>query len=69
MAVYNSSNTDVKVFIHNPKPGTKSQSSGDIAKDIYDYIVGLDSTNNKIISVTHSPMNGERVMTMIVSGS
>tara|TARA_R100000742_G_scaffold1993_1_gene376 strand:- start:233 stop:442 length:210 start_codon:yes stop_codon:yes gene_type:complete len=69
MADYNSSNTNVKVFIHDPRGGDKSSATGHIAKDIYDYIVGLDSTNNKIISVTHSPMNGERVMTMIVSGS
>ena len=69
MADYNSSNTYVKGFIHDPKGGDKSSAAGHIAKDIYDYIVSLDSTNNKIISVTHSPMNGERVMTMIVSGS
>ena len=69
MADYNSSNTDVKVFIHDPKPGSKSNSACHIAKDVYDYITGLDSTNNKIISVSHSPLRGERVMTMIVSGS
>ena len=27
MADYNSSNTDVKVFIHDPKPGSKSETS------------------------------------------
>jgi len=69
MANYNSSNTDVKVFIHNPKPGTKTQSSGEIAKDVYDYIVSLDSTNNKVISISHSTLRGDRVMTMIVSGA
>ena len=68
MEDYNSSNTILKFFIHDPKGGDKSSAAGHIAKDIYDYIVSLDSTNNKIISVTHSPMNGERVMTMIVSG-
>ena len=38
-------------------------------KEIYDYIVSLDSTDNAIISISHCPMNGERVMTMVVSGS
>jgi|TARA_R100001244_G_scaffold102316_1_gene76250 hypothetical protein len=69
MADYVSGNTDVKVFIHNPKPGTKSQSSGEIAKDIYDYIATLDSTNNKVISISHSSLKGDKIMTMIVSGA
>ena len=69
MADYNSSNTNVKVFVNDPRGGDKSSASGHIAKDIYDYIITLDSTNNKIISISHSPMNGERVMTMVVSGS
>ena len=69
MANYNSSNTDVKVFIHNPKPGTKTQSSGEIAKDVYDYIAALDSTNNKIISISHSALKGYKIMTMVVTGA
>ena len=69
MANYNSSNTDVKVFIHNPKPGTKTQSSGKIAKDVYDYIAGLDSTNNKVISISHCSLKGDKIMTMVVSGA
>ena len=51
MADYNASNTDVKVFIHSPEVGTKSQSAGTIAKDVYDYIAGVDSTYNKVISI------------------
>ena len=69
MADYNSSNTDVKVFIHDPIPGTKTQSSGQIAKDIYDYIAGLDSTNNKVISISHCALKGDKVLTMVVSGA
>ena len=69
MADYNSSNTNVKVFVHSVKPGDKSNSAGDMSKDVYDYIISLDSTNNAIISISHAPMRGERVMTMVVSGS
>ena len=69
MADYNSSNTDVKVFIHDPKPGTKTQSAGQIAKDVYDHIAGLDSTNNKVISISHCALKGDKIMTMVVSGA
>ena len=69
MADYNSSNTDVKVFIHDPKPGTKTQSAGEIAKDVYDYVAGLDSTNNKVISISHCGLKGDKIMTMVVSGA
>ena len=48
MADYVSGNTDVKVFIHDPKPGTNTQSAGQIAKDVYDHIAGLDSTTIKL---------------------
>ena len=37
MADYNSGNTDVKVFIHDPKTGSKTQSAGQIAKDVYSH--------------------------------
>ena len=69
MADYNASNTDVKVFIHDPKPGSKTQSAGQIAKDVYDHIAGLDSTNNKVISISHCTLKGDKVMTMVVSGA
>ena len=69
MAVYVSGNTDVKVFIHDPKPGTKTQSAGQIAKDVYDHIAGLDSTNNKVISISHCALKGDKIMTMVVSGA
>ena len=69
MADYVSGNTDVKVFIHDPKPGTKTQSAGQIAKDIYDHIAGLDATNNKVISISHCSLKGDKIMTMVVSGA
>ena len=69
MADYVSGNTDVKVFIHDPKPGTKTQSAGHIAKDVYDHIAGLDSTNNKVISISHCALKGDKIMTMVVSGA
>ena len=69
MADYNASNTDVKVFIHDPKPGTKTQSAGQIAKDVYDHIAGLDSTNNKVISISHCALKGDKILTMVVSGA
>jgi hypothetical protein len=69
MAVYVSGNTDVKVFIHDPKPGNKTQSSGQIAKDVFDYIDALDSTDNKVISISHCALKGDKIMTMVVSGA
>ena len=69
MADYNSGNTDVKVFIHDPKTGSKTRSAGQIAKDVYDHIAGLDSTNNKVISISHCTLKGDKVMTMVVSGA
>ena len=69
MANYNASNTDVKVFIHDPKPGSKTQSAGQIAKDVYDHIAGLDSTNNKVISISHCALKGDKILTMVVSGA
>ena len=69
MADYNSGNTDVKVLIHDPKPGSKTQSAGQIAKDVYDHVAGLDSTNNKVISISHCTLKGDKVMTMVVSGA
>jgi len=69
MAVYVAGNTDVKVFIHDPKPGSKTQSVGQIAKDVFDHINALDSTNSKIISISHCTLKGDKVMTMVVSGA
>ena len=69
MAVYNSSNVKTKVFIHNANEGTQASSAGDLAKDVYDYIVSLDSTNNAILSISHCRLNGDRIVTLVVGGS
>ena len=69
MAVYNSSNVKTKVFIHSANPGTQADSAGNMAKDIYDYVVTLDSTNNVILSITHCRLNGDRILTLVVGGS
>ena len=69
MAVYNSSNVKTKVFIHSANPGTQGSSAGNMAKDIYDYIVTLDSTNNAVLSISHCRLNGDRILTLVVGGS
>ena len=69
MSDYVAGNTDVKVFIHDPKPGTKTQSAGQIAKDIFDHIDALDATDNKVISISHCALKGDKIMTMVVSGA
>ena len=69
MAVYNSSNVKTKTFIHNAAQGTQASSAGDLAKDVYDYIITLDSTNNAVLSITHCRLNGDRILTLVVAGS
>ena len=69
MSDYVAGNTDVKVFIHDPKPGTKTQSAGQIAKDVFDHINALDSTNSKVISISHCALKGDKILTMVVSGA
>ena len=41
---------------------------GVLARDVQDYIAGLDDGNNTIISVSHCSLNGDRILTMVVSG-
>ena len=69
MAVYNSSNVKTKVFIHNANEGTQASSAGNMAKDIYDYVVTLDSSDNAILSISHCRLNGDRILTFVVGGS
>ena len=40
-----------------------------MARDIKDYVVTLDSTNNKVLSITHTQLRGDRILTMIVGGA
>ena len=69
MANYNSSNVKTKSFIHNAAQGTQASSTGNLAKDVYDYIVSLDSTNNAVLSISHCRLNGDRILTLVVAGS
>ena len=66
MAVYG--NVKVKVFIHPGHPGIETGDAGTMARDIKDYIDTLDSTNNKVLSITHTQLNGDRILTMVVGG-
>ena len=67
MAVYD--NVKVKVFIHHGNPGIETGAVGSMARDIKDYIDTLDSTNNKVLSITHTQLNGDRILTMVGGGA
>ena len=67
MAVY--ANVKCKVFIHPVNPGIETGDVGTMARDIKDYIDTLDSTNNKVLSITHTQLRGDRVMTLVVGGA
>ena len=67
MAVYG--NLKVKVFIHPGNPGDETGAVGTMARDIKDYVATLDSTNNEVLSITHTQLNGDRILTMVVGGA
>ena len=67
MAAYG--NVKVKVFVHDGQPGDETGAVGTLARDVQDYIETLDSSNNKILSVTHTKLNGDRVLTMVCGGA
>ena len=67
MAVYG--NVKVKVFVHPGNPGIETGDAGTMARDVKDYIDTLDSTNNKILSITHTQLAGDRILTMVVGGA
>ena len=68
MAVY--ANVKCKVFIHNANDGLEEDgSTGTMARDIKDYVVTLDSTNNKVLSITHTHLRGDRILTVVVGGA
>ena len=67
MAAYG--NLKVKVMKHPGNPGEEDGAVGTMARDIKDYIATLDSTNNEILSITHTQLNGDRIMTLIVGGT
>ena len=68
MADYGDTNTKVKTFIHDAGQGEQDGDTGTIARDVQDYIAGLDDGNNTIISVSHCALGGDRILTMVVAG-
>ena len=67
MAVY--SNVKVQVFIHPGNPGIETGDAGTMARDVKDYIDTLDSTNNKVLSITHTQLRGDRILTVVIGGA
>ena len=62
-------NVKVQVFIHPGNPGIETGAVGTMARDIKDFIESLDSTSNKVLSITHATLAGDRVMTLVVGGA
>jgi len=67
MAVYD--NVKVKVFIHAGNPGIETADAGTMARDVKDYVDTLDSTSNKVLSISHTQLAGDRILTMVVGGA
>jgi len=67
MAVYD--NVKCKVFIHDAVPNIETAAVGNLARDIKDYVDTLDSTNSKVLSITHTQLRGDRIMTVVVGGA
>ena len=67
MAVYD--NVKVKVFIHPGNPGIETGDTGTLARDVKEYIDTLDSTSNKVISISHATLAGDRILTMVIGGA
>ena len=40
-----------------------------MARDLKDHIDTLDSTNNKVLSITHTTLRGDRVLTVVIGGA
>jgi len=67
MAAY--ANVKVKVFIFEANPGEEDGSTGTMARDIKDYVTSLDASDNKVLSITHTQLRGDRILTMVVGGA
>jgi len=67
MAAYGT--VKVKVMIHDATPNIETAAVGTMARDIKDYIDTLDSTNNEVLSITHTALMGDRVLTVITGGT
>jgi hypothetical protein len=40
-----------------------------MARDIKDHIDSLDSSDNKVLSITHTQLRGDRILTVVVGGA
>jgi|TARA_R110002124_G_scaffold255030_1_gene420636 hypothetical protein len=67
MAVYG--NVKVKVFIHDATPNIETADVGTMARDIKDHVDTLDSTSNKVLSITHTQLRGDRILTVVIGGA
>ncbi len=67
MAVYD--NVKLKVFIHDATPNIETAATGPMARDLKDHIDTLESTNNKVLSISHTTLRGDRVLTVVVGGA
>ena len=67
MAVYD--NVKCKVFIHDAVPNIETAAVGTMARDIKDHIDTLDSTSNKVLSITHTQLRGDRILTVVIGGA
>ena len=67
MSVY--ANVKVKVFIHDAIPNIETAAVGSMARDIKDHIDSLDSSDNKVLSITHTQLRGDRILTVVIGGA
>jgi hypothetical protein len=67
MSVY--ANVKCKVFIHDAIPNIETAAVGSMARDIKDHIDSLDSTSNKVLSITHTQLRGDRILTVVIGGA
>ena len=67
MAVYDT--VKVKVMIHDAAPNIETAAVGTMARDIKDHIDTLDSTNNEVLSITHTALRGDRILTVVIGGA
>ena len=67
MAAYGDTNTKVKTFVHDASPGEQDGDTGTVARDVQDYIAGLDDANNIVVSVSHCTLKDGRIFTMVVA--
>ena len=67
MAVYG--NVKCKVLIHDANTSEEDGATGTMARDIKDYVDTLDSTNSKVLSISHVRLRGDRVLTVVIGGA